>query len=154
MQLNTHTSHMIWKGQRSFLNKVLATLSRLPVTDIEHGLNISPGQTFWVLVSCIFLKELNKQFFKKIAWPCNLLGNIFSNFWHKMLYSNLFFQLGIYFLMSSSNDVTQKTFLDDFFQCQNLVVIRPCSNSANLCNRQLLYRYFAKSCGLLYKNGV
>ena len=59
---------------------------------------------------------------------CNLLRNNFfqlsSNFWHRILSSNFFFQIGTYFLMPSSNDITRKTFLEDIFRCQKLVVAR------------------------------
>ena len=50
-----------------------------------------------------------------------------------MILSNtIFFQLGIYFLMPSSNDVPWKTFLEDFFQCLNLIVNMPESNDAQI----------------------
>ena len=35
------------KAREAHYIRVFATLKRLPVTDIEHGLNMSPGQTFY-----------------------------------------------------------------------------------------------------------
>ena len=52
-------------------------------------------------------------------------SNFLPRFWPRILFSNFFFQLGIYFLMPSSNNVSRKTFLEDFFQCHNLVVDTP-----------------------------
>ena len=95
---------MIWKGQRSFLNLCFCNPGKTERyrTWLKHVC-----QYFWFILSCIFLKELNKWIqTNKFRVTLQFITKYLLTFFH-LLAQDTFFQLII---------TIWDIFLDTFFQ--------------------------------------